>query len=393
MAGIERLTATQFEFATAGRVIFGRGTAKDAPVLAVEFGRRILVVTGHTPERAEWLVDALQRLGAGCHLLLVSGEPDVDFARGGADLARRHECQLVVAIGGGSAIDAGKAIAALATNPGDPFEFLEVVGRGQPLAAPPLPFVAMPTTAGTGSEATRNAVLAVPDRRLKVSLRHPLMLPRIAIVDPVLTYDLPAALTAQTGLDALTQLIEPLLSARANPMTDALCRAGIARVACSLTRACENGRDAGAREDMALASLLGGIALANAGLGAVHGCAAPIGGMFRAPHGAVCAALLPAIFETNVRALRAGQPGSDALDRADEVGVLLSGRPGATADDAVSWLHDTVSALGVPGLGAYGITPDDVAAIVEQAVRASSMRANPIALTTDELAAALQASL
>jgi len=382
-----------FEFATAGRVLFGAGTASEAPVIVAGLGRRPLVVAGSDPARAEWLVEALQSRGCACTLICVAGEPDVAFAAGGAELARRLSIDVVVAIGGGAAIDAGKAIAALAANDGDALAYLEVVGQGRPLTAPPLPFVALPTTAGTGAEVTRNAVLSVPASRVKVSLRSPLMLPRAAIVDPVLTYGLPPALTASTGLDALTQLIEPFVSLRANPITNACCREGLRRAARSLRRACDNGRDADAREDMALASLLGGLALANAGLGAVHGCAAPIGGMFTAPHGAVCAALLPSVTRANLRALRERAPGSPALARLDELGRLLTNRASEGADGAVAWLDDTVRALAVPGLSAWGVTAADVASVCEQAGRSSSMKGNPIALTADELAAILTAAL
>ena len=215
------------------------------------------------------------------------------LVRQGVELARREQCDLVIAFGGGSAIDAGKAIAALLANGGELTDYLEVIGKGQPLRHPSVPFIAVPTTAGTGSEVTRNAVLASAEHQVKVSMRSPLMLPRLAVVDPELTLELPPAVTASTGLDALTQLIEPYVSIRANPLTDGFCLEGLRRVSRSLRRAYHAGRDITAREDMSLASLLGGLALANAGLGVVHGFAAPVGGMFHAPHGAICAALLP----------------------------------------------------------------------------------------------------
>jgi alcohol dehydrogenase class IV len=382
-----------FEFATANRIIFGDGCAKAVPEMASIYGRRVLVVAGRDPGRAEWLVDALQTRGGDVVLLCVQGEPDLAFVAGGAGLARRRTTDVVVGIGGGSALDAAKAIAALATNPGEPIDYLEVVGAGQSLTAVPLPVIAIPTTAGTGSEVTRNAVLTVPDRRVKVSLRSPLMLPRVAVVDPLLTYDLPPSMTAATGLDALTQLIEPFMSVRANPMTDALCREGMSRVARSLRRACEHGHDAEARADMSLASLFGGIALANAGLGAVHGLAAPIGGMFNAPHGAVCAALLPYVMAANVRALRASEPGRVALDRAAEVGRLLTGRANAGADDGVAWIRETAAELHIPRLSDVGVTSGDLPAIAEQAQRSSSMKGNPAALAPADLTAILQAAL
>jgi alcohol dehydrogenase class IV len=289
-------------------------------------------------------------------------------------------------MGGGSALDAGKAIAAIAANGGELLDYLEIIGRGQALAKAPLPCIAIPTTAGTGSEVTRNAVLASPAHRAKVSLRSPLMLPKVALVDPELTWDLPPAITASTGLDALTQLIEPYVCSRANPMTDALCIEGIRRAAASLRTAVADGRNATAREDMALASLFGGIALANAGLGAVHGLAGPIGGMFPAPHGAVCATLLPLVMAKNLRALQQRQPTSDALRRYEEVARLLTGTATASADDGVAWVRQLVADLKIPPLRTYGITTQDTAELIERAGKASSMKANPILLTGEELA-------
>jgi alcohol dehydrogenase class IV len=211
------------------------------------------------------------------------------------------------------------------------------------------------------------------------------MLARLAVVDPELTFDLPPALTASTGLDALTQLVEPYVSARANPMTDMFCVDGMRRAGGALLRAYRNGRDPEARSDMALASLLGGLALANAGLGAVHGFAAPVGGMFPAPHGAVCAALLPHVMDMNIRALRARAPESESLRRYGAVAAILTGKPDAAAEDGVAWVSRTRQQMGIPPLGSYGITERDVPILVEKASKASSMKANPIVLTSDEL--------
>jgi len=292
----------------------------------------------------------------------------------------------VIGFGGGSAIDTGKAIAALAANSGEPLDYLEVVGKGESLRNPSLPFIAVPTTAGTGAEVTRNAVLASPQHGVKASLRSPFLLARLAVVDPELTRDLPPALTASTGLDALTQLIEPYVSSRANPMTDPLCLEGMRRAARSLPRAYADGRDAEARLDMSLASLFGGLALANAGLGAVHGFAAPIGGAFHAPHGAVCAALLPHVVGANIHALGSRAPHSPALARYQEVARILTGRPDARADDGTEWLRRLVEQLAIPALGAYGIRPQDLPDLTAKALQASSMKANPIALTPEEMA-------
>jgi alcohol dehydrogenase class IV len=381
---------TRFEFATATRIVFGVGALREAGAIAKEFGRNALVVTGRDPKRAKPLTEILTANGVRWVTFSVAGEPEVGTIEKGVAEARQAGCDQVIGFGGGSAIDTAKAIAVMLTNPGELLDYLEVIGRGKALSAAPVPFMAIPTTAGTGSEVTRNAVLAAPEHRVKVSLRSPLLLARVALVDPELTLTLPPGITATTGLDALTQLIEPFVSSRANPMTDALCIEGIRRAARSLAVAVKEGRNLAAREDMALASLFGGLALANAGLGAVHGFAGPIGGMFPAPHGAVCAALLPHVMEANIQALRTRQPDSDALRRYDEVGRLLTNDPKARADEGVRWVGRLLNQLAIPPLGVYGIGPEHADTLVEKAAKASSMKANPILLDPEQLLEILQ---
>jgi len=377
-----------FEFATATRIIFGEGASATLPDVVRSFGSRPLIVTGASPERAASLVSALS-----ANTFAVPGEPTVELVRDGARMAQSAACDVVLSIGGGSAIDAGKAIAAIATNGGEPLEFLEVVGKGRSIAVPPLPFIAVPTTAGTGSEVTRNAVLGSAEHGVKASMRSPLMLPRVALVDPELTYGLPPAVTAFTGLDALTQLIEPYVSARANPLVDPLCVDGIQRIARALGRACRDGADREARHDMSLSSLFGGLALANAGLGVVHGFAAPFGGSWKAPHGALCAALLPHGMAANIAALRARNPQHPALARYASIARLLTGRDDASAEDGVAWVGATCAELNVPRLRTWGIAASDLPGVVEKAARASSMKANPLPLTRDELLAMASAAL
>jgi alcohol dehydrogenase class IV len=379
----------RFDFATATRIVFGSGAVRDVPAAAREMGTRALVVTGRSANQAKALLDQL----ANAEWFGIDGEPTIDQVRQGVSLARRTRCDMVVSMGGGSAIDGGKAIAALLANAGDPLEYLEVVGQGQPLATPSAPFIAIPTTAGTGSEVTRNAVLGSPEHRVKASLRSAHMLPRLAVVDPDLTADLPPSLTASTGLDALTQLIEPFVCTRRNAVTDLYCEEGMRRVSRSLLHAFEDGSNCAARTDMAFASLLGGLSLANAGLGVVHGFAAPVGGMFPAPHGAVCAAVLPHGMEANVRALQARDAGSDALERYSTVARLLTGREAATAQDGIAWVQELCRKLRIPPLRTYGVTGTDIPALVEKSAKASSMKANPIVLTADELTGVIQAAL
>jgi alcohol dehydrogenase class IV len=383
----------RFEFATAARIVFGAGTLNEAGKLASEFGRRALVTVGFDPARAARLLDLLSAAGVEAIVVQVTGEPTTDLARTGARQAIDAGCDMVIGYGGGSAMDAAKAIAALAANRGDPLDYLEVVGRGKALAKPALPTIAIPTTAGTGAEVTRNAVLLSPEHRIKASLRSATMLPKLAIVDPETTLSLPPAVTAATGLDALTQLIEPFTSARANPITDAFCREGVGRAARSLLRAFEDGSDLAAREDMALASLLGGLSLANAGLGAAHGFAGVIGGAFDAPHGAICAALLPHVMRVNFRALAARKPDSPALARYDEIGRLVTGSPSARAADGAAWVSDLAAALGIPPLSAFGVSRERVPDLVEKTGIASSTKANPIVLTPEELTEILEAAL
>lgn len=379
-----------FEFATAGRILFGSGVLAQVPALLAGWKvDRALLVTGREPARAAPFASCLEAAGIATTSFAVADEPTVELARAGVRAVREWGASAVVAYGGGSALDAGKAIAALATNGGEPLDFLEVVGQGRPLTQAPLPFVAIPTTAGTGSEVTRNAVLAVPGAGVKASLRSPSMLPRLAAVDPDLLAGLPRPVIASSGLDALSQVIEPFLSARANPLSDALAREGIRRSAGALGRAYTDGLggDASLRADLAITSVCGGLCLANAGLGAVHGFAAPAGGMLGAPHGAICAALLPHALAVNLRALRARDAGNPALPRFHELAALLTGRPetDVTSEDGIAFVETLCRALDVPSLGRHGLTTAQLPTLVARAKEASSMRGNPVALTDAEL--------
>ena len=385
-------SALSFEFATAARILFGEGRVRDVGAIAAELGSHALLVESGSG-RAEPVVAVLHEHGVATTRLHVRGEPTTTLVEQGAEHARRNGCDHVIAFGGGSVIDAGKAVAALITNREPLVEYLEVVGRARPLEERSVPAIAIPTTAGTGAEVTRNAVLLVEERRVKVSLRSASMLPAVAIVDPELTYSLPPDVTASTGLDALTQCLEPFVSPKGNPLADAVAREGLRRAAGALARAVRDGSDVEARRDMAVASLCGGLALANAKLGAVHGFAAPLGGMFPVPHGVACARLLAPVAAANVRALRERLPAARALARYEEVARMVTGRADALAEDGVAWLAALVEGLAVPRLGTYGVRAADVGGVVEQAKRASSMQGNPAALNDEELAAALGAAL
>ena len=371
-----------FEFATAQRIVFGPGAARELPKLFAAEAKRAFVVTGRDPGRFARLLPAQGPRFS------IAGEPTFDAVREAVAAARREGCDGVIGIGGGSALDAAKAVAMLLANGGDPIDYAEVIGRGQPVRIPSAPCICVPTTSGTGSEATRNAVLSSPEHRVKVSLRSPLMLPRVAVVDPELTLGLPRAVTAATGMDALSQLIEAYVSVRANPVTDALCGEGIRRAARSLQVACDRPDDLAAREDLALASLLSGIALANAGLGAVHGLAAPLGGMFNAPHGALCAILLGPVMAANAAALPAA-----GRDRFCDVAGWLTGREGAGIEDGIGRVFELASALHIPGLRAMGVAADRLDEVVERARQASSMKGNPVKLPDAALRQILEAAM
>jgi alcohol dehydrogenase class IV len=383
----------RFEFATAARIIFGAGTINEVPAEAVKFGKYIFLVTGASSGRAAPLVEGLVAEGCTVTSFPVPGEPSVELVADATEKARSAGCDVVIGVGGGAALDAAKAIAALLGNGGDPMDYIEVVGRGKLISKPSAPFIAIPTTSGTGSEVTRNAVLTASEHHLKSSIRSPYMLPTLAVVDPVLTHSSPPSVTAASGLDALTQLIEPYTGAKPNPIADALCLEGISRAARSVQRAYHTPDDAPAREDMAQASLLSGLALANSGLGAVHGFAMPVGGKFGAPHGAICARLLPLVMEANLNALRQRQPESAVIERYGEVSRLLCSSRTATVDDGVRWVSAVCADLSIPGLSEFGMTTGDIPEIVASAKAANSMKNNPIALTDGELASIMERAL
>jgi alcohol dehydrogenase class IV len=390
------VTGAIFEFATAGRIMAGPGRAAELPGVLAGLGSRVLVCTGANPQRHAGLLAGLAGLGVPAAVFPVAAEPTADLARDAVAAAREHGADVVAAVGGGSVIDTAKAVAMLLGNGGDPLDYLEVVGSGRPITKPAVPCVAVPTTAGTGAEVTANAVLAVPAHQVKASLRSPLMIPRVALVDPLLTVSCPPAVTASSGLDALTQCLEPFVSVRANPLTDGLAREGLRRAGTGLRAAYADGGDLQARADMATCSLLGGMALANAKLGAVHGLAGVIGGTADVPHGLACAALLAPVIEANVRALRSGRsadPELDPLDRYAQAARLLTGEPAASVEDGLAWIRETLTLLGVPGLAAFGLRPAQADDIAAKAMTSSSMQGNPVALNHAELKTVLRQAL
>ena len=380
----------QFEFATANRIIFGQGVLAQVGKIAQEFGDRALIVAGGGSVPLAPLVSMLDASGVTSTIYQVESEPEIATVSAGLDLAKAQRSTLVIGYGGGSVLDTAKAIAAMLANPGELMDYLEVVGAGKKIPNPAAPMIALPTTAGTGTEVTRNAVVGSPEHRVKVSMRSPKMIPTVALIDPELTYSMPPAVTASTGMDALTQVIEGYVSLRANPMTDLVCRDGIKRGARSLLKAYRDGQDRQSREDMCLTSLYGGLALANGGLGAVHGFAGPIGGMFNAPHGVICASLLPQVMKFNVAVAQEEGGNAEIAARYRDIARWVTGDPGASIEDGVTWIAQLAESLEIPGLKALGISEEDFDRIIPKAQVSSSMQKNPLKLSESTLRAILQ---
>jgi len=387
-----------FVFRTTSPIFFGCGEVARAGEVAAQYGRKALLVTGaQALERTgqlDIITNSLSQAGVHWAHFRVPGEPTVQLVDEGTTFCLAEGCDVVLAIGGGSVLDAGKAIAALATNGGHAVEYLEAVEGGgrRKVERQPLPLVCVPTTAGTGSEATRNAVLTVPEARVKRSMRSDLLQPSAAIVDPLLASMAPLSVSTAAGFDALTQLIESYLSKGAQPTTDALAVPGIRMAIRSLRAMAEGTPTREHWERMALASLWSGITLANAGLGAVHGLVSPLGGLRPVPHGAACACLLPHAIRVNAQALRRRAPGSTALARLTEVSAMLvsSGEP--TPERAATELERLRRQLGGRSLRDYGVTEDDFPLIIANC-RSGSMRYNPIVLNDDELEEILASAL
>ncbi len=376
---------TLFEFATAGRVFFGEGQAEHLGQIAKELGTKALVVTGSSPARYQSVLDQLGAHKIDTLIFSITSEPTVDVINQGLEAARVGDRDLVISIGGGSVIDTAKAVAAMLTNRGQLLDYMEVIGAGQKFTKPSAPHIALPTTAGTGTEVTRNAVIASPEHKRKVSIRSSLLLPNVAIVDPSLTITTPKTVTAQSGFDALAQVLEAYVSNQANPLTDSLCREGIYRAAVALPTVYEEPDNSEARTDMALASLFSGFALANAKLGAVHGFAGPLGGYTGAPHGALVARLLPYVIEANVEALKARNPESEALLRYDELAQMMLGHYEADVLHLIDWLEELGETMEIPSLRAMGVSASHFDDIIAASQQSSSMKGNPIELTSDEL--------
>lgn len=409
-----------FEFFSPVRIIFRRGALDGIGEMARSLGGRALLITGSAWAKRSGLADRITNLlnGAGVEAAVfsVDGEPSVPVVDEAAAVARQRGAELVIAAGGGSAIDAAKAAAVLAPKGGSALDYMEVVGRGLPLGRRGLPVIAIPTTAGTGAEATRNAVISDPVPRRKASLRHEFLLPRIALIDPALTDELPPAVTVWSGMDALTQLIEAYLSRRANPVTDALALEGIRLAVRALPEAFavaqavqtgqagQTGRVLGqcvpqheayprARDEMALAALLSGLCLGSAGLGVVHGLSGPIGGRYAIPHGLACAAVLPHAMRTNCKRLVSDAAGGKRVLALAAAFGLDPATPENAASMLASHVEQLAAHLRIPRLGEFGMRFEDIPGLARQALASSSTRSNPVDLSPEEVEEILRSAI
>jgi len=369
----------QFELAPIPQIFFGSGQIQNIGPLIRPFGSRVLIVADEAALKAANLEEILTNNQLEYCSLLIKNEPTTEDIDNGVTAGLEFETEVVIGIGGGAALDAGKAVSGLITNGGVAIDYMEVVGQGLPIKCLPLPYIAVPSTAGTGAEVTRNAVIISQTDKYKASIRSPLLIPKIAIVDPSLTLTVPASVTASTGLDALTQLIEAYISNKSQPVTDSLALLGIQKAVKSLQIAYEHGDNLSAREDMALAALLSGICLTNAGLGAVHGFASPLGASI--PHGVACAALLAAVVDQNIRILKANSP---TIVKYAKLGELVANKTFKNTAEAhqmlVQYLRNLTKRLKIPPLSKFGLNKIDIPDIIKKVKRSSSIRYNPVEL-------------
>jgi alcohol dehydrogenase len=387
----------RFRFTRCPHIIFGSGSFGDLPDLAGAFGAMVLVVTGaHSLQKAgrlDALKEGLDRGSIDFLHLPVKGEPSPQLVDDATLEFRGSGIDLVMAVGGGSVVDVGKAISAMLLEGGSVMDYLEGVGTGARHSGTKVPFIAVPTTAGTGSEATKNAVLSqVGPDGFKKSLRHDNFVPDVAVIDPELALSCPPDITAACGMDALTQLLESYVSTGASPITDALALSGLEHVKSNLVPASSSGAgDIEVRAGMAYASLLSGITLANAGLGVIHGFAAAIGGLFPAPHGVVCGTLLGEATRANIEwLLKERGAKEESLKKYAKVGAILAGRETGDISGDCDLLMETIDewtrVLNLPLLGEYGISTSDIDGILEEA----GLKSNPAALGKEELRAILE---
>jgi len=380
------------DFSTVKRIVFGVGRISFLREIISNYGKRVLIIKGKKFPDPGTLFAICENANVEWNCFNVEKEPNIETINRAVELGREKESDFVIGFGGGSVIDTGKAASAMLNNQGSVLDYLEVVGKGKPLKSPSKPYIAIPTTAGTGSEVTRNAVISVPEKKVKVSMRNAYLLPDVAIVDPEFTYGVPKTITSVTGMDAFTQVIEPYVSRYSNPMVDMFCRNAIPKGASYLLRVWVDGDDYEARQNISWVSLMGGLALANAKLGAVHGFAGPIGGMFNVPHGAICAALLSSVMLVNAEILSNRGDDFEKLSRFEDIARWVTGVENATIEEGVEWIASLCKKMEIPRLSELGIKKIDFPAIIQKSKNSSSMKGNPIQLTEQEMAKVLELS-
>lgn len=379
-----------FQFSRLPVIYFGCGKADALPDLIKSNGSTVLLVTGKssfiTSLKGEKLLDSFQKRGITCYHIVIPGEPSPEMIDEAVDRNRDIKINVVIAIGGGSVLDAGKAISAMMYKTESVVEFLEGVGKKEHPGTS-IPFFAVPTTSGTGSEATKNAVISKTGKNgYKRSLRHDNFVPDIALVDPELTIQCPRDITAASGMDCFTQLTEAYLSDKSNEYTDALSFEGLKMIKSSLTGSYLNGDNIDARTGMSFAALTSGICLANAGLGVVHGFASSIGGMYSIPHGLVCGTLMAISNEVNVRELRRSCSNPAALKKYSILGKLFLTEKRKSdeyfVDGFISYLHQLTYDMHLSGLRNYGVEEKDVELICIK----TENKNNPVKLAVEDLA-------
>ncbi len=371
----------EFDYRAPGQIVFGTDAIQRIPDLVRDFPKKVLLITGKDRLRAGDVEEILKRNRFEVFSVSIIAEPTDTSLTHCVSVAQQDKVGWVIAVGGGSVIDSGKIISVMINNPGKVIDYVEIIGAGKPLERKALPFIAVPTTAGTGTEVTKNAVIRSLNKQVKISMRDEKLIPRIAVIDPKLTMSMTPELTAQTGLDALTQLLEAYTSKMSNPFTNMVCREGLSLVSRSFLKAFDDGMDIRARSDMALAAMYSGMALANAKLGAVHGIAGPLGGMFPIPHGAACAALLPYVIRMNVELLQNDGDHELLCKYDDAAGILCEGGLGKL----LAWLDSINQHMNIKPLSKFGVGPTDIRMIAMKASQSSSMKGNPVELTLEQI--------
>ncbi|AYV20069.1 iron-containing alcohol dehydrogenase [Vibrio mediterranei] len=372
-----------FQFMTSSRIIFGEGALQSSLSIINQFGYSVLLVTGQERQRADPVIHYLHSQNMRYQHVAIRGEPNITMVEETAIMGRRFKPDMVVAIGGGSVLDMGKALAAIIPNQGDVYDYVEVVGRNVPLKTKPIPMIAIPTTASTGAEVTKNAVLKSGQDKVKVSLRDPDMLPDVAIVDPVLTYGTDAYTSGRGAMDAFTHLMEAYVCGEPNPLTDMVCEEGLRRLSYSIISGCKQDNPK-SRADLSFAAMLGGMAITNAKLGAAHGLASALGGKITAPHSVITARLAPHVMTENIKAAkRAGR--SDVLNRYRNMAQILTGRTNASIEDSVLWVNMILERLELPLLSEFGVCNTSFEQVAADAMKSVAIKGNPIPLTEDRL--------